>query len=200
MFEKPVDTQAEIDPILVRRWSGRAYDANRAVERQQIIALLEAARWAPSCYGEQPWRYIIFDKASSHATWNKAFACLAEGNQSWAMHAPILILALASKKFKHNAQENRWAQYDTGAATMSLCIQATVLGLMIHQMGGFNAEQVIKSFSIPDQYVAMAMLTVGYQLQKDDIPDAMIEREMSPRSRNMLGEQFFDGEWGNSIY
>ena len=199
MFDKPINTQAEIDPILAKRWSGRAYDANRTVQRKHIIALLEAARWAPSCYGAQPWRYIIFDKANDPIAWDKAFACLAEGNQSWAMHAPLLILVLADTKFKHNQQENRWAQYDTGAATMSLCIQATVLGMMTHQMGGFNAEKAAESFLIPDQYVAMAMLTVGYQLQKDTIPDAIMEREILPRSRNPLDESFFYGAWGNPI-
>jgi len=141
MFDKKIDTQEKIDDLLAKRWSGRAYDVNRQVSQQDIISLLEAARWAPSCYGDEPWRYIVCDKSTNESAWDKAFSCLAEGNQSWAVNAPVLILALANTIFSHNDSDNRWAQYDTGAATMSLCIQASSLGLMVHQMGGFSAEK-----------------------------------------------------------
>ena len=199
MFDKKIDTQEKIDDLLAKRWSGRAYDVNRQVTQQDIISLLEAARWAPSCFGDEPWRYIVCDKAINEAAWDKAFACLAEGNQSWAVNAPILILALANTIFSHNDNANRWAQYDTGAATMSLCIQASSLGLMVHQMGGFSADKAADVFSIPDQYTSMAMMTVGYQLAKDKINEELLERESSERKRNPLAEQFFDGEWGKPI-
>ena len=199
MFDKKIDTQEKIDDLLAKRWSGRAYDVNRQVSQQDIISLLEAARWAPSCFGDEPWRYIVCDKAINEAAWDKAFACLAEGNQSWAVNAPVLILALANTIFSHNDNANRWAQYDTGAATMSLCIQASSLGLMVHQMGGFSADKAADVFSIPDQYTSMAMMTVGYQLAKDKINEELLERESSERKRNPLTEQFFDGEWGKPI-
>ena len=199
MFDKKIDTQEKIDDLLAKRWSGRAYDVNRQVSQQDIISLLEAARWAPSCFGDEPWRYIVCDKAINEAAWDKAFACLAEGNQSWAVNAPVLILALANTIFSHNDNANRWAQYDTGAATMSLCIQASSLGLMVHQMGGFSADKAADVFSIPDQYTSMAMMTVGYQLAKDKINEELLERESSERKRNPLAEQFFDGEWGKPI-
>lgn len=199
MFDKKIDTQEKIDDLLAKRWSGRAYDVNRQVSQQDIISLLEAARWAPSCYGDEPWRYIVCDKSTNKVAWDRAFSCLAEGNQSWAVNAPVLILALANTIFSHNDSDNRWAQYDTGAATMSLCIQASSLGLMVHQMGGFSAEKAAEIFSIPEQYTSMAMMTVGYQLPEDKIIGEMMERESSARKRNSLAEQFFDGEWGKSI-
>lgn len=199
MFDKKIDTQEKIDDLLAKRWSGRAYDVSRQVSQQDIISLLEAARWAPSCYGDEPWRYIVCDKSTNESAWDKAFSCLAEGNQSWAVNAPVLILALANSIFSHNDNDNRWAQYDTGAASMSLCIQASSLGLMVHQMGGFSAEKAAEIFSIPEQYTSMAMMTVGYQLAEDKISEEMMERESSDRQRNPLAEQFFDGEWGKPI-
>ncbi len=199
MFDKEIDTQEKIDDLLAKRWSGRAYDVSRQVSQQDIISLLEAARWAPSCYGDEPWRYIVCDKSTNESAWDKAFSCLAEGNQSWAVNAPVLILALANSIFSHNDNDNRWAQYDTGAASMSLCIQASSLGLMVHQMGGFSAEKAAEIFSIPEQYTSMAMMTVGYQLAEDKISEEMMERESSDRQRNPLAEQFFDGEWGKPI-
>lgn len=199
MFDKKIDTQEKIDDLLAKRWSGRAYDANRPVSHEQMISLLEAARWAPSCFGDEPWRYIICDKTNNKVAWNNAFSCLSEGNQSWAVNAPVLILVLTNTLFSHNEQENRWAEYDTGAASMSICVQATSLGLMVHQMGGYDANKVTELFSIPEQYKSMAMMAVGYQLAEDEIPEEVIERESSERRRNPLAEHFFDGEWGKSI-
>ena len=200
MFKKEIDTQEKVNELIANRWSGRAYDADRQVTHQDIISLLEAARWAPSCYGDEPWRYIVCDKSTNEAAWDKAFSCLVEGNQSWAVNAPVLILALANTFFSHNEKDNRWTQYDTGAASMSLCIQATSLGLMVHQMGGFSAEKTAEVFSIPEQYTSMAMMTVGYQLAEDKITGELMERESSERQRNPLAEQFFDGEWGKPIH
>lgn len=199
MFKKKIDTQEKIDVLIANRWSGRAFDSKRPVAHEHIISLLEAARWAPSCFGDEPWRYVICDKIRNEIAWNKALACLSEGNQSWAVNAPVLILALANTIFSHNNSPNRWAQYDTGAASMSLCIQATSLGLMVHQMGGFSVDNAADSFNIPEQYTPMAMIAVGYQLAEDDITGEMMERESSVRHRNPLTEQFFDGEWDKPI-
>ena len=199
MFKKKIDTQEKVDGLIANRWSGRAFDNKRPVTHEHIISLLEAARWAPSCYGDEPWRYIVCDKARNEAAWNKALACLSEGNQSWAMNAPVLMLALANTIFRQNDTPNRWAQYDTGAASMSICIQATSLGLMVHQMGGFNVENAASSFAVPEQYTPMAMMAVGYQLAEGEITEEMMVRESSERHRNPLAEQFFDGEWDKPI-
>jgi nitroreductase len=199
MFKKKTETQEKIHEIIANRWSGRAFDEKRSVAHKDIISLLEAARWAPSCFGEEPWRYIVCDKTTNKTAWDKAFSCLAEGNQSWAVNAPVLILALANTIFSHNEKPNRWSQYDTGAASMSLCIQATTMGLMVHQMGGFSAEKTAELFSIPDQYISMAMMAVGYQLPEDEITQEVMKRESLERQRNPLAEQFFDGELGKPI-
>jgi len=199
MFDKKIDTQEKINDLLAKRWSGRAFDAQRPIAHEHIISLLEAARWAPSCYGDEPWCFIVCDKTANPDAWDSAYSCLAEGNQGWAVNAPVLILVLMNTLFTHNEQVNRWAAYDTGAAGMSICVQATSLGLMVHQMGGYNAEKAAELFSVPEQYTSIAMMAVGYQLAKDDISAEVLERESSERQRNPLTEQFFDGEWGKPI-
>ncbi|MGZ8252583.1 MAG: nitroreductase family protein, partial [Methylophilaceae bacterium] len=92
---KPAITQVAIDKTLAERWSGRAYDAAKTVSQEQIIALLEAARWAPSCFGDQPWRFIVWDKNTDPASWQQAFDCLVPGNQAWVKDSSVLLVALA---------------------------------------------------------------------------------------------------------
>ena len=199
MFEKKADTSVPINAILAARWSGRAYDPARAVGRDQLVALLEAARWAPSCYGDQPWRFIVCDRHVEEAAWRKLFDCLGEGNQAWADKAPVLVLIVADGKFGHNEKPNRWSQYDSGAAAMSVCVQATDMGLMVHQMGGFDADAARRAFNVPGQCTPMAVMAVGYQLPSDRIPEQVQEREFSARQRKPLGECFFLSEWGKPL-
>ncbi|MGE3594167.1 MAG: nitroreductase family protein [Dehalococcoidia bacterium] len=199
MFYKSIDTREAIHEPLARRWSGRAYDPERPVDRQALIAMLEAARWAPSCFGDQPWRYVIWDRFADATAWQRGFQCLAEGNRSWARAAPILMVACADTRLTRNGEPNRWGSYDTGAASMSLCIQATVLGLMVHQMGGFDAAMVAREFAIPDRYHPMAMITVGYQLPRERIDASVRDREEAARLRRPLGQSFFFGEWEHPV-
>lgn len=194
MFEKKAITQTDIADVLALRWSGRAYDPERPVEREKLTALLEAARWSPSCFGDQPWRFLIWDRAADPERWRRAFECLSEGNRAWVSRAPVLMLVCADSQFT-DGRPNRWGQYDAGAAAMSLSVQATALGLMVHQMGGFDAAKVRAEFAIPERYACMAMATVGYQATEPEIPEELREREYSPRVRRTLGESFFLGEW-----
>ena len=197
MFEKPANTSVPINRNIAARWSGRAFDPARNLDREQVAALLEAARWAPSCFGDQPWRYIVCNRNTDTDAWKRALSCLSEGNQGWAQHAPLLMLAIAAGNFSKNDRANRWAQYDTGAASMNLCIQATDMGLMVHQMGGFDSDMSKRMFRIPGEFTPMAMLAVGYQLPLEKIDTEKQEREFAERYRNPLSDNFYSGNFGN---
>ncbi|HSH72393.1 MAG TPA: nitroreductase family protein [Methylophilaceae bacterium] len=198
-MQKPAITQVVIDKTLAERWSGRAYDAAKTVSQEQIIALLEAARWAPSCFGDQPWRFIVWDKTTDPVSWQQAFDCLVPGNQAWVKDSPVLLVALADSLFNHNGKENRWGQYDTGAASENLCLQAQSMGLMAHQMGGFDVTKTRETFAIPEQYALMAMISVGYPADVSTLTGEVLERETAPRTRRPLGELFFKGTWGKAV-
>lgn len=198
-MHKPAITQVAIDQTIANRWSGRAYDAAKTVTREQVLALLEAARWAPSCFGDQPWRFIVWNKSEDAAGWQQAFDCLVPGNQGWAKDAQVLVLVCADTLFAHNQKPNRFAQYDTGAAAENLCLQATALGLMAHQMGGYDADLAREKFNVPEQYTLMAMLTIGYPADINTLSGETLQRETAERSRKPLSELFFTGQWGKSV-
>ncbi len=199
MLEKPAATQLPIAELIARRWSPRAIDPNRPVHRDQLLALLEAARWAPSCFGDQPWRYLVWDRFRDPSGWQQALECLAEGNQVWVKNAPVLLLAVAAPNFGHNNQPNRWAQYDTGAASENLCLQATALGLVAHQMGGFDPDQAKARFNIPADHTCMAMMAVGQPGVVEALPEGLRDKEQAPRERKPLASLAFEGEWGQGL-
>ncbi len=199
IFEKPAATQEPIHDLIARRWSGRAFDASRPVSPQAIISLCEAARWAPSSYGDEPWRYLVWDKLADPMAWQRAFSCLAESNQIWVRRAPLLLLSLANKNFRHDGSANRFAQHDTGMASMALVLEAVALGLMAHQMGGFDSTKIRTEFEIPEEFNCMAMIAIGYPAGADILDGNLKERELAPRSRQPLGAHFFAGAWGKGI-
>jgi nitroreductase len=198
-MQKPAITQVPIDSTIANRWSGRAYDAVKPVSHAQVLAMLEAARWAPSCFGDEPWRFIVWNKSTDATGWQQAFDCLMPGNQSWAKDAQVLVLVCADTLFGHNQQPNRFAQYDTGAAAENLCLQATALGLMTHQMGGYNADLAREKFHVPPQYMPMAMITVGYPADIAGLTGDVLTRETSERKRKPISSLFFTGQWGQGI-
>ena len=103
MQKKIAQTGTPIHDLIAQRWSPRAFDKSGVVTREQLTSLLEAARWAPSCFGDEPWRYLVWDRNHDAAAWEKAFDCLAEANQKWVKNAPVLLCACADSLFGHNA-------------------------------------------------------------------------------------------------
>ena len=199
MQEKPAATSVVIADVIAHRWSPRAIDPDQPVSREHLFALLEAARWAPSCFGDEPWRYLVWDRFRDAAGWRQAFACLAEGNQVWVKNAPVLLLSVATPNFGHNNQPNRWAQHDTGAARENLCLQAAALGLVAHQMGGFDPEKAKATFNIPADHSCMAMIAVGHPGPVEVLTDALREKEQAPRERKPLAQIVFAGVWGQGV-
>lgn len=198
MHTKPAITQTPIHSLLQDRWSPRAFDPKRTLSDTDLQALLEAARWSPSCFNDQPWRFVVFVKEHDENQWQLALNCLAAKNQLWAQHAPVLVLTVASENFQHNGAANRWASYDTGAASLSLCLQATALGLVTHQMGGFDAQQARALVNLPTGYTPMAMIAVGYQAEIDTLAEEFKAAESAERIRASLEDRFYFGLWGKS--
>lgn len=197
-LEKPATTVAPIHELMQRRWSTRAFDASRPVSRTEILSMLEAARWSPSCNGVEPWRFIVCDRTTDAASFDKAFDCLSAGNKLWVKNAPVLILAVASSDTLSGGRPNRFSQYDTGMAMMSLCLQAVALGLAAHQMAGYDVEKARAAFDVPADCMPMAMVAVGKQAEPDVLDDETKAKELAPRVRKPLGERFFEGGWGQA--
>jgi len=193
-MENREKTNFPIHDLLARRWSPRAF-SDRPVEPEKLRSLLEAARWAPSSYNEQPWAYLVATREDpvEHA---RLLSVLVEGNVAWAQRAPILLLSIARLNFERSGKPNRHAFHDVGMASASLVFQATALGLVVHQMAGFSVEKARELYGIPEDWDPVAALALGYQGKPDSLPERIRERELAPRTRKPLEQFIFTGRWG----
>lgn len=195
-MHKPAQTSVDLHPLIASRWSPRAFDDGRPIPPEAAAAMMEAARWAPSCFGAEPWRFVFCDKEKDSAAWEKALACLAEANRKWAKNAPLLVVAFAQTHFDHNGKPNRHCAYDAGAASFSLVMEAEHRGLRCHQMGGFDTSAMCAALGAPEGFDCLSVIAVGVQAEARTLPDDLREREESARARLPAGETFFGGFWG----
>ena len=169
------------------RKSRRAY-LPTPVSGETIKSLFEAARWAPSSSNEQPWAYLYATKDQPEL-WEKIFDSLMEGNKFWAREAPLFVVSMVRKNFLKNDKPNGSARFDLGAANAFLSLQATHLGLNVHQMGGFEKEKIIRNLNIPDTHEPVVVLAIGYPGTPEQLAEPFKTRETAPRER--FTQEFF---------
>jgi nitroreductase len=192
---RPAIVSAPLHDVVSHRWSPRAFE-NKPVTHHQLRSLFEAARWAASSYNAQPWFFIVATK-DDPAVYQRVLDCFVEFNQSWAKNAPVVAISVARLNFE-DGRPNRHAFHDVGQASANLAIQATALGLQIHQMAGVLPDKARELFAIPEGYEAVAGIAIGYPADASSLPDALKERELAPRARKPLDSFVFTGRWGQA--
>ena len=195
-MEKPALSEAPIHELIRNRWSPRAF-ADEAIPEEVLRSLFEAARWAPSSFNEQPWAYIVATKEDK-VNFEKVLGTLVEFNAVWARKASALAMAVAKLAFAENHAPNRNAQYDTGAATALLSVEATARGLVVHQMAGFDPDKARTTFAIPEGWEPLAAIAIGYPGNPDSLPSKLKDRELAPRRRKPIREFVMTGSWGHA--
>ena len=184
-----ITTQEKLDRVFIERWSPRALSAEPIAE-DDIKTLFEAARWSPSCFNEQPWRFIY---ASTEKTLASFRAVLNESNQQWASRAPLLVLVFSKRRFTHNDKPNRWADFDAGAAWMALTLQANKLGLYTHGMAGFDVDKAYNVTGVSaEDYNAVCAVAVGRMGDPNLLSSELASRE-KPSDRKSLTEIAHNG-------
>ena len=179
----------ELDSMFIERWSPRAFLPD-PIASEDIKTIFEAAHWSPSCFNEQPWRFVY---ASQPEDLQEFRSVLVESNLIWASKAPLLVLAFSKKSFTQNDKPNRWADFDTGAAWMALTLQANKLGFHTHGMGGFDPE---KAFAVTgmdsEEFNAICAIAIGKRGDANTLPDNLKAGE-APNDRMPLDEIIFEG-------
>lgn len=195
-MEKPAVTKYEIHPLIKKRWSPRTF-ADKTVEDEKIKNILEAARWSPSAFNEQPWRFVIGRKGSK--SWENIYNTLIDFNQKWTKTANVLGMIIGKKNNSRNNKPNITYQYDTGQSAAYLTFQATQEGLFMHQMSGFSKEKAIELLEIPEGFEPIAAFALGYMGPMDKLDPDFQKMEKSPRERKNFNELFFEEKFGNAL-
>jgi len=179
----------EISPIFINRWSPRAMSGDE-ISKEELMRLFEAARWAPSSMNNQPWRFVYAMRNTAH--WDKFFGLLSPNNQSWCKNASALIVTVSKKTFDFNGKPARTHSYDAGAAWVSLALQGSFMGLVVHGMQGFDYDRAQTELNVGDDHQVEAMIAVGRPGNKYDLPFALEQREF-PSGRKKLEDIVFEG-------
>ncbi|MEZ4435457.1 MAG: nitroreductase family protein [bacterium] len=190
MTRKP---EAAVDPLFIERWSPRAFEST-PVAPEALASIFEAARWAPSCFNEQPWLFLY---ATTPAERARFAALLVEKNRAWAADAPVIAFALARKAFARNDKPNRHAMFDTGAAWMSLTMQARLLGLYTHAMAGIDVDGIRRELGVPDDYEVICGIVIGHRADPATLEPERRAAEQ-PNGRKPLAEVAIEGGFPGS--
>jgi nitroreductase len=187
----PAPTGSPLPDVIRERWSPYSF-SNEEIGDEKIKILFEAARWAPSSYNEQPWRYVYAGKNDPDRAALESL--LLEGN-SWSKGAGLLIVSFAKKTFTYNGKENRHALHDLGCASGYLVLQATALGLVSHQMAGFAVDRANEILGVPDDFIPGSVIAIGEPGDPAATPPPLREREQAPRSRRPAEKFAFRGRF-----
>ncbi len=180
-----------IDTLFLDRWSPRAM-SGEAVSDEELMTLFEAARWAPSSYNNQPWRFLYARRDTEN--WKLFFELLVEFNQGWARSASVLIMFISRKTFEHSGELSVTHAFDTGAAWENLALQGWMKGLVVHGMQGFDFERARKDLNIPEEFQIQAMAAIGRPGNVEDLPAELRERE-APSDRRKLDQTICEGKF-----
>ncbi len=190
-FQNPRQTEHTIEPLFVNRWSPRAFTGEE-IPDAVLLAAFEAARWAPSGFNAQPWRFLYAKRATSH--WPLFLGLLNERNQSWAKNASALILVLSKTTLVIGGVEKPVAShsFDTGAAWANFSLQANLLGWHTHGIGGFDRDKARPALKVPDDIAIEAIVAIGKQGDKSVLSDDLQKIE-GPNGRLPLKELISEG-------
>lgn len=184
-----------INSIFVERWSPRAM-SGESVSDAQLEKLFEAARWAPSSYNNQPWRFI-FARKKNAVQWQQFTDLLVDFNKQWCANASVLVVLVSHTKFAHNNEPCSSHSLDAGAAWQNLALQGSIDGLVVHGMGGFDADRARTLLKIPADYAIEMMIAIGHPAEVDVLPEEMRSYE-TPSSRKKVAEIAFEGVFQKS--
>lgn len=185
-------TNYPIAPLFLNRWSPRAMSGNPITD-QDLMMLFEAARWAPSSYNAQPWRFMYAKREGPH--WEKFFNLLDDFNKSWCINASVLVVIASRKNFEYNEEPAPTHAFDAGAAWENLALQSSLAGFIAHGMQGFDYERAHKELGVPDVFGVYAMFAIGLPAPMNTLPPGLQKKEF-PSDRKPLNEIVFNGQFG----
>lgn len=188
-------TENPVDPLFLERWSPRAFDESE-IDEKDLMTIFDAARWAPSSFNLQPWRFVYALRGD--ADWERFLNILLPFNAAWARRASVLLFVLSDRlgpaKEGEEPQETHTHSFDAGAAWATLALQAHKLGYHSHGMAGLDFDRARQELQVPDRYRIEAGVVIGRKGDKSVLPEMLQERE-APNGRHPVDHFAFRGRF-----
>lgn len=184
--------------LIRKRWSPYSF-SGKPVEESKLRTMFEAAGCAPSCNNEQPWIFV-FTTRDEPEKFEDFLGFLNETNQLWAKNVYALMISMARTKFAYKGRPNRHAFHDTGLAVGNFLIQATSMGVYVHQMAGFSVEKVKKYFNLDDNIEPVAAVAIGYLGDGHGLTEELRKRDDKRRPRKGIDEFVFKNSLSNTAF
>ena len=184
-------SEYSINPLILSRWSPRSMTGEELGD-DDIMSLFEAARWAPSSFNNQPWRFIYAKRNTGY--WDRLFNLLVDANKTWAKNAALLAVVISRKNFEFNEKPARTHQFDAGSAWENLALEASSRGIVAHGMQGFDYEKAITELGIPADFEVLAMVAIGKRGPKENLPAELQDKE-KPNDRKALKDIIMEGTY-----
>ena len=198
MTDRTAPTAHPVHALMTGRWSPRSFDST-PVTAEQTASLLEAARWAASCFNDQPWHFVVARRDADAEGFARLLGLLSANNQGWAGRAGLLMIAVARTRFASNNTPNAVALYDLGQAAAQIGLQAVALGLQAHQMRGFDVERARVELGVPADHEPVAAIAIGNVGLASQLPEPLAAREVALRARRPIGDFAFSSHWGTKL-
>lgn len=181
LAKKSRKPSVDISPLFYTRWSPRAM-SGKSMSKKELLPLFEAARWAPSSFNNQPWRFVV---ATSKKDKKIFLDFLVDFNRQWCKNAAALVVIISSNVFEYNGKPSKTHSFDTGSAWMSLALEGANRGLVVHGMEGFDYDKVRKILKIPQKYTIEAMCAIGKLAPKKVLSKEMAKQEVPSKRKSL---------------
>ena len=181
----------KVDDLFINRWSPRAM-SGEGISDDELFSLFEAARWAPSSYNNQPWRFVYAKRDTVH--WERLFNFLLEGNQTWVKDAAVIAVLISKTTSDYNDSFMRTHSFDAGAAWENLALQGSINGLVVHGMQGLDYDKAAQELKVPVEYKVEMMIAIGKAGKTEELPERLQEIE-KPSERKKVEEIVNEGEF-----
>lgn len=194
MTDRTAPADTPLLAAIAARWSPRAF-RDEPVPEASLARVMEAGRWASSCFNEQPWAFVIAERHRDAAAFARILGLLSENNRKWAGAAAVLMVGCARTRFAANGNPNIHAWYDLGQSTSAMAIEAAGLGLQLHQMAGLDRARAKPELGIPEDVDVAVAIALGVPGDASSLPEPLATREAAPRVRKPRSGWTFRGRW-----
>lgn len=192
MAEQEDKSMEHLLKAIEQRRANRAF-SEKKIPEETLSRIMTAAIYAPSCFNNQSWRFVV---VTGDEPLRKLHGALSNGNY-WMKKAPVIVIVATKPEFGCQLSDRRdYALFDCGLAVENLMLQAVSENLYAHAVAGYDPMVVKQVFSIPEEFIVITLVALGYPGDDGHLNEKHRKLEHSSRDRKPESEVISYNNWG----